>query len=155
MGAEREHLLEYNGLYKENDELYRNVAKAVGLSDCAFWILYFLRESGGESDCGLTQSGICSAIYAPKQTVNSSMKKLEEDGIIELAEGADKRSKLVRLTQKGTVLAGRTVDQVLAAEQRAMGGMAAEEQAAFLGLFRRYTDLLKKEIGVLINDESK
>ncbi len=155
MGAEREHLLEYNGLYKENDELYRNVAKGVGLSDCAFWILYFLRERGEGLGCGLTQSGICSAIYAPKQTVNSSLKKLEEDGAIELAEGADRRSKLVRLTQKGTILAGRTVDRVLAAEQRAMGGMTAEEQTAFLGLFRRYTDLLKKEIEGLLNEESE
>lgn len=150
MGAERKHLSEYNGLYKENDELYRNAARTVGLSDCAFWILYFLREHGAE----LTQRDICSAIYAPKQTVNSSLKKLEESGMIELAEGTDRRCKLVRMTQNGIKLAGETVDRVLEAELRAWSKMAAEEQELFLRLFRRYTDLLKKEMGVLKNEEA-
>lgn len=142
MGAERKHLAEYNGLYKENDELYRNAARTVGLSDCAFWILYFLREHGAE----LTQRDICSAIYAPKQTVNSSLKKLEESGMIELTEGADRRSKSVGLTEAGKALAAETVDRVLRAEIRAMAGMEEKEQEIFLGLFRRYTELLKKEL---------
>lgn len=151
MGAERKHLSEYNGLYKENDELYRNAARKVGLSDCAFWILYFLREHGAE----LTQRDICSAIYVPKQTVNSSLKKLEEEGMIELTEGADRRCKLVRMTQNGAKLAGETVDRVLAAELRAWGKMTAEEQENFLKLFRMYTDLLKQEMGALNNEETK
>lgn len=142
METEREYLSEYNGLMKENDELYRNAAKAMGLSDCAFWILYLLRERDAE----LTQSDICSVIYMPKQTVNSSLKKLEGNGYLRLFEGNDRRSKLVRLTQEGTALAAGTVDRVLAAELRALGGMTAEEQSVFLGLFRRYTELLKKEI---------
>lgn len=148
MGAEKEHLLAYNGLYKENDEVYRNVARAMGLSDCAFWILYFLREGARE----LKQSELCSTIYAPKQTVNSALKKLEEDGCIELTAGADRRSKLVRLTKKGAALAAETVDRVLAAELRAMGAMTAEEQALFLELFRKYTNLLKKEMGDWSNE---
>lgn len=142
MNTELKDLLEYNGLYKENDELYRNAAKAMGLSDCAFWILYFLREGNQE----LNQSELCSVLFAPKQTVNSSLKKLEEDGIIELRKGTDRRSRLVSLTQKGIELAAGTVDRVLGAELRAMGEMTAEERAAFLGLFHRYTDLLKQEI---------
>lgn len=142
MKNERENLAEYNGMIKENDELYRNAAKTMGLSDCAFWILYFLRECGRD----LTQSDICSAIYVPKQTVNSSLKKLEESGYLKLHEGNDKRSKLVSLTQKGMLLAAETIDRVLAAELRAMGGMTEEEQSIFLGLFRRYTDLLKQEM---------
>lgn len=151
MGTEREHLIEYNGLYKENDELYRNAAKVLGLSDCAFWILYSLRECNRE----VNQSDICSVICAPKQTVNSSLKKLEKDGIIELAEGADRRSKFVRLTQKGTELAVETVDRVLTAELRAFGKMTEEEQKSFLGLLRRYTDLFKQEMGALNREESK
>lgn len=142
MEIERKYLSEYNGLMKENDELYRNAAKVMGLSDCAFWIFYLLREHDGE----LTQSDICSVIYMPKQTVNSSLKKLEENGYLRLFEGNDRRSKLVSLTQKGMVLAAETVDRVLAAELRALGGMTAEEQSVFLGLFRRFTDLLKQEM---------
>lgn len=37
-------LSEYNRIIKENDEIYHNVAKSFGMPDCAFWILYMLRE---------------------------------------------------------------------------------------------------------------
>lgn len=154
MGAEKEHLFEYNRIYKESDELYKNAAKAAGLSDCAFWILYFLRECNVE----LTQSDICSAIYAPKQTVNSSLKKLEDEDYLQLVEGNDRRSKLVRLTQKGTALAAQTVDRVLEAELQALGKMTEEEQTALLSLFHKYTDLLKWEmenIGIRMGNPNK
>lgn len=36
---------EYNRILKETDELYRSAVKTMGLPDCAFWILYTLRES--------------------------------------------------------------------------------------------------------------
>ena len=42
----REALAAYNDVYKEQDDLYRAVARQCGLSDCAFWVLYALRESG-------------------------------------------------------------------------------------------------------------
>ncbi len=151
MGAEKEYLSEYNRLYKENDELYRNAAKALGLSDCAFWILYFLRESNAE----LTQSEVCSAIYAPKQTVNSSLKKLADEGYLQLAEGNDRRSKLIKLTEAGAELAARTVDRVLKAELRAFRKMTADEQAFFLGLFHRYTNLLKREFENIGEEDHK
>lgn len=132
-------LLEYNSIIKENDELYHKVSTALGLPDCAFWILYILREDNKV----LTQSEICSALYQPKQTVNSSLKKLEYDGYIELIMMKDRRSKEIHLTQKGKVLAQNTVDKVICAEQNALSGLTAEEQDTFIGLFRKYTDLLK------------
>ena len=73
-------LYEYNTIIKENDELYRGVARTLGLPDCAFWILYALRESAQV----LTQSEICNAMYQPKQTLNSPIKKREADGYIAL-----------------------------------------------------------------------
>ena len=44
----REALAAYNDAYKEQDDLYRAVARQCGLSDCAFWVLYALRESDPE-----------------------------------------------------------------------------------------------------------
>lgn len=132
-------LLEYNGIIKENDEIYRCAAKASGMSDCAFWILYILRT---EEEV-FTQSGICNALYQPKQTVNSALKKLEQDGCIRLTEMEDRRSKQVHLTEKGRDLAGRTVDRVVAVEMESLSGLTQEEQETFIGLFHKYTDLLK------------
>lgn len=144
-------LSEYNGIIKENDELYRGIARAFGLPDCAFWILYALRESGET----LTQSEICYAMYQPKQTVNSSLKKLEREGYLVLKEMPDRRSKEVRLTAKGVTLAQRTVDHVIYAEHTALSGLTEEEQKTFMELFRRYTELLKSSIGELLEKQEE
>lgn len=40
-------LYKYNRIYKENNDLYRGVTKALGVSDSVFWILYSLREQSG------------------------------------------------------------------------------------------------------------
>ncbi len=131
-------LSEYNRIFRENDELYRDLAKRCGLSDAAFWILYVLRA---DSD-GITQSEICAALYLPKQTVNSALKKMEFDGVIELTQQNNARSKSISLTEKGLALAERTVDRVIAAEEAAFSAMSEEERARMLALFRRYTDHL-------------
>lgn len=45
MGA-RGALVEFNRICKENNEIYHGVTRALGLTDCAFWILYTLRGVG-------------------------------------------------------------------------------------------------------------
>ena len=87
-------MLELNEIMKETDDLYRNLAKKFKMSDCMIWILYILRED----DRSVTQSDICNMMYMPKQTVNSSLKKMESEGSIELLNINDKRSKQVCLT---------------------------------------------------------
>ena len=65
-------LAEYNSMIKEHENLYRQIAKRFGLSECAFWILYSLRET----DVVVTQSELCFALSQPKQTINTALKKL-------------------------------------------------------------------------------
>ena len=148
MNIDKEYLSKLNNILKENDEIYRNVAKNSGLPDCAFWILYTLRDVGNIT----TQSEICSAIYLPKQTVNSAMKKLENDGYIQLLNTNDRRSKQVSLTPKGLTLAETTVDKVIAREIKALSGMTPDEKETFLRLFRKYTDLLNVNMQALADN---
>lgn len=138
MNDDREYLSKLNNIFKANDKIYRNAAGNLGLPDCTFWILYTLRDEGNIT----TQSEICSAIYLPKQTVNSAMKKLENDGYIQLLNTTDRRSKQVSLTPKGLALAEATVDKVITRETKALSGMTPDEKETFLRLFRKYTDLL-------------
>lgn len=140
-------LSEYNSILKENEDIYRMAAKKLGLPDGAFWILYTLREANQE----MTQSEVCHAMYQPKQTVNSALKKLEHDGIIELLEMKDKRSKRIHLTEKGERLARETVDKVIAAEQRALSDMEDEEQEVFFALLHKFTKLLQQNIMTEVN----
>ena len=96
-----------NHRLKENDDWYQQAGKLLGMSDSAFWILYMLYDY---SD-GITQSEICSMSCFPKQTINSSLKKLEADGIISLVPGSDGRSKKIMLSASGKELISRIVRQ--------------------------------------------
>ena len=145
-------LHEYNSIIKENDDIYRALSKSFGLPDCTFWILYSLRESGQE----MTQSDLCSILYMPKQTIHSSLKKLEQDGCVLFLAGNNKKTRYIRLTPKGLDLCARTVDKVLLAEESAFSSMSDEEQQLFLSLFQKSTGLLKNQMEELmktISDE--
>lgn len=135
-------LWEYNTIFKENDEVYRCAAKTLGISDCSLWILYTLRTE----QKAITQKEICEAFYYPKQTVNSALKKLENEGYIALTEMKDRRSKKITLTESGKKLAARTADKLIEAELAAMSELTDEEQKSFIELFRKYTGLLKKNM---------
>ena len=130
----------WNGIIKENDDIYRNLARIFGLSECSFWILYTLRTN----DTALAQSEVCAYMYQPKQTVNYALKKMESEGYLKLEKGKDHRSKQISLTAGGIRLCERTVDRIIESERGALGRMTAEEQEMFLSLFHKYTDLLRQ-----------
>lgn len=132
-------MLELNEIMKETDDLYRNLAKKFKMSDCMIWILYILRED----DRSVTQSDICNMMYMPKQTVNSSLKKMESEGYIELLNINDKRSKQVCLTEKGVDLANNTVDIIISKENNALSKMDEKEQELLINLLRKFNNLLK------------
>lgn len=61
----RKLLTQFNNLYKEMDDVYHSLARHYGLSDCAFWILYTIRENKD----GYTQSQLCEMLSLSKQTL--------------------------------------------------------------------------------------
>ena len=132
-------MLEFNEVMKENNDLYSNLAKKFKMSDCMLWILYILREENKV----LTQSDICNMMCIPKQTVNSSLKKMEAEGYIELLNINDKRSKQVSFTEKGVDLANNTVDIIISKENNALSKMDEKEQELLINLLRKFNDLLK------------
>lgn len=132
----------YNDIIKQNDECYRSAAKAVGLPECAFRVLYAIRDSA----VPLTQSEIAQNLWLPKQTVNSSLKKMESNGYIRLEGMRDRRSKQARLTDKGIELAKNTVDRVMSAERQALSGLTESEQKEFIRTFRKLTNLLRSNL---------
>lgn len=135
-------LWEYNNILKENENIYRDLARKLGLSVCQFWILYTLRTES----LPLSQRDICTSLYLPKQTINSALKKMESEGYLALTSGKDHRSKGIMLTSKGILLCERTVDQIIAMERSAFADLSEEKQEFFLSLFRQYTNLLKTHI---------
>ncbi len=130
---------EYGDILKEYDNIFRGIARGMGLSECSFWVLYTLRTDIVEP----VQSEICACLYESKQTVNSALKKMEAEGLLELTSGKDRRSKRILLTAAGISLCERTVDRVIERERRALEDLTEEEQDQFLALFRKFNGLLK------------
>ena len=84
IGAERQ-LSEYNHVYKENTAIYRDLSVRMGMTESTFWILYTLRVE----EAPVTQSDMCAILGYPKQTVNSALKKLEQEGLLTLSGGRE------------------------------------------------------------------
>ena len=70
----------FNRLYKEQDDLYHDIALYAGLSDSACSILYAICVLGD----GCLQRDICREAFTSKQTINSSVRNLERKGILYL-----------------------------------------------------------------------
>lgn len=130
----------YNQLYKETDLVYRNLAKDSGISECMFWILYYLREHKDT----VTQTELVAELSLSKQTIHSALKSAQELGILQLkAIPGNRKSKAVVLTPAGEALAVATADRTLRVEERAFCALKPEERAELLRLERIYLQALQ------------
>ena len=144
-----------NELYRRTDELYHEVARSMGLPDCAFEIMYSLWEHDG-----LTQAQLCKTSFSTKQTVSSSIKRLCEEGLVEVrvggaadAEGhanagdhanvrTNDRARTVHLTKAGRRFARERIAPVLDAECAAVEVFTPSQQKRLIEQSRCYTDSL-------------
>lgn len=133
------YIREFNRVWKELDELYHDIALKIGLSDSAFTIFYSLYELGD----GCLQAEICHAAFANKQTINSSIRNLEQKGYLYLKQGRG-RDKHIYLTELGTAFMEREIRPVLELEDQAFLQMTVVEREQFLLLTQKYVSNLKE-----------
>ncbi len=130
-----------NLLSGEIDGIYHTAALKMNLADSTLAVLYVLRTEGNE--CSI--SGICKVTGIGKQTINSALRKMEQEGIIQL-KAMDGRKKTVALTEEGIALGENTADRLIEAENQAISDWNGEEISEYLRLMRKFRDCLKKEI---------
>lgn len=131
-----------NDFYRRTDELYHDIAKRMGLADCAFEILYSLMIYDG-----LTQTQLQMAGFSSKQTISSSVKRLKQDGLVE--GRADGRSNRIFLTEAGRAFAERRIRPVLDAERSAAAIFDPAQQKAIIKNIERYTEALASRFEAL------
>lgn len=133
---------DFNRLYNENGQLYHRVARSCGLSDCALWLLYTLRAE----DTPLTQTQLSETLSLSRQTVNSALKKLVEEGVLRLeAADGNLKNKRVCLTEAGEAFLRRTVDRVFGVESAAAARLTEEERSALVALSQKLLDAFRAE----------
>ncbi len=130
----------FNYLLGEMDAAYHRMSLKLGLSDSASMILYAICEEG---DSRLL-SEICRLSGLSKQTVNSSIRKMEAEGILYL-EKVGSKSKRVCLTEAGKVLAGRTVLRIQQAENAILSSWPRQDVEKYLELTERFLAALREE----------
>ena len=144
----RQALRTFNSIHKETDAIYSELAKKTGLSDCAFWLMYSIREA--DEIC--TQKDFCGQWTMSKQTVNSALKTLEKKGYLALKSSeTDKRSKNITLTDKGIEFASQHIDIVFKLEQCAFQRMSDAERVVLIESSRKYQELLREEVKHVFN----
>ena len=138
-------LHDFNQIYKAMDDLYHALARKFQLSDSAFEILYSICVLGD----GCLQKDICRITYTSKQTVNSSIRKLEQQNYIVLRPGKG-RDMHIFLTEAGQTLAQEKVIPVIQLENQAFNQMTPEEQRQLLRLSKQYLFHLQQKLQQLL-----
>lgn len=124
-----------NYLFAEMDALYHQAALKLGMADSIMRVLYTIHDNGER--CPLAEIYKRSGIS--KQTVNSAIRKLEEEEILYL-EHYRGRTKMAILTRKGRDYVEQTVARLFAAEVGAFSSWAETEIDAHIRYLERYLD---------------
>lgn len=123
----------FNYLLGETNAVYHEIAFKLGLSYSAFQILYTICDGNGS--CLLRD--ICRSSGLSKQTVNSALRKLEQDNIVVL-DNTNTKFKTVRLTEKGQNFASKTVILVIEMENAILASWSPQEVETYLELTEKY-----------------
>ena len=138
------YLKEYNHIYKETNDIYHEIARKLQLSDSALDIFYTIFEMG--DNC--LQRDICKASCMPKQTVNSSIRKLQTDGYLTLSPGKG-RSMHIHLTPSGQKLIQEKLVPLIRIENDAFEDMTVEECEQLIHLNAKYNQALRSRLSNL------
>lgn len=147
MGVEAEKYSGYAALLnqcdKEMDDIYHCYAQKHGLSDASLWILYAIYDATD----GITQTDICNCWFFSRQTINTALKGLEQQGIIELVSiSGNRKSKNVVFTSSGKIMADQIITPLKEAENQVFAAFSDEENRLFVELSQKRCALMNKLI---------
>lgn len=133
-----------NHIISEMESLYHKVSLKMGISDSVSIVLYTIHVT--EGICLL--SDIYKKSGISKQTVNSAIRRLEDEGILYLEEHTG-RSKKIILTEIGNKYINKTVAKLYEAEVQAFESWTKEEINTYVNLMEKYKDCFRKKINAL------
>ena len=139
-----------NQIFKSYNHLYHKLAVFYDLSDSAVDILYALRWF--KEPC--TPTDITDFCCCSKQTIHSSLKKMEADGLLEISiSPQNKKNRIVRLTDKGNEIADRTVQKIIDTEIRSFAALSEKERETLIAIQTKQLEAFRKETETIFNDK--
>ena len=134
-------LQEFDRLNTAIDEFYHEICLKQGLSDSAYAILQAILILGD----GCTQTQIYRYTLLNKQTVNSSVKKLHQDGLIDFQPGSGREVK-ISLTNEGEKIVKERILPIEQAENDVISEMTEAERDEIVRLLQKYLDSFRSKI---------
>ena len=133
----------YFTLWRLCKAMYENWSKTYGFSCNETLVINFIAKS---NFC--TQKHISDGLQISKQTVNMILKRFEKEGYVELTvNDMDKRSKFIKLTDKGSKASEELIADLLSIEIDTVKEMGINKfrqmndvQEEYIKLFNKYAD---------------
>ena len=137
------YIQEYYHLWHEIEKLYDVYAKAVGMPTSTLYVLYVIYMH--QENC--TQKFIVEKGKMTKPTVNVVITGFIEQGWVTLEESpADRRNKLITLTDSGRAYAEKLIPGLMNAERRAMDKLGEQFREELMHSTRLYYENFKQAI---------
>ncbi len=138
-------LRKLNYMVSEMGGLYHEAAVKAGVSDSVHSILYVLCAENYRC----LQSEIYKQAGISRQTINSAIRRLEQDGIIYLEKG-NGRNTVVCLTEEGIEFAKDKVEPIYKIENEIFDEWDPKDVEAYLNLTAKYRDALRSKLEQLV-----
>lgn len=138
-------------LLKIYDKLYYEWSKNSGMSETAFYILMTVWEKDG--NC--TQADICEYWSYSRQTVNSAIKLLEDDGYLKLVQQKSGRKKTIALTESGRQYAARYIAPLIKLDEDVWEGIPKEERDVCIGVINKHLQTFSNRLKGLLEAASE
>lgn len=137
----RDKICKINCITEDIDSLYHQAALKLGVSDSVLFVLYMIYTKGDN----YVLHDIYKLSGISKQTINSAIRKLENEDIVYL-EKHDGKAKIVCLTDKGKSYIKKNAAKLFEAECNAFREWSEEEMDLYLSLIEKHDASLRKQI---------
>ena len=122
-----------NSMLSEIDSIYQELLKSKGVSDSEYVVMFAIKELGE----GCLQKDISDNSYVSKKTINSTIKKFQKEGLIELKLGKYPNMHIY-LTDKGREYMENNIMPILEVENRIVEGMSDVEFQFLCACYQKY-----------------
>lgn len=130
------------GVWGQANGLYSTWAASKNINYYLLFVLYAL-----EGQKEMTQKKICICTGLAKQTVNSVIRSLKEQGYVELSPGnGDRREKQILLTEKGIVYSSELLTPLRELEHRVLQIMGSDRVRQMVDNITLFNTVLEKEM---------
>jgi len=142
-------LKQLNSMLSEVDNLYQTLLRAHNISESEYIVMFAINELGE----GCSQKDISENGYASKKTINSTIKKFQKDGLLEL-KPAKYPSMQIFLTENGKKFMQNNIVPILKLESNVLDDVPKNEFEALAQCYRKHLSAFRAHVEKYIKGNS-